>query len=138
MGHPLLLAAGEVLGRFVQQRPEIHGGGGPVHGGAHRLFGEPQVHGPEGNLAADRGPDELILGVLKHQAHRLAEPVKLPVPAAHRRAVQKHLAALGRQDPVAEQEQRGFARAVGAQQGHPLAGGQGKVHLGTGRSPPPG
>ncbi len=77
-----------------------------------------QVGGPEGHVAVHGGQEELVVGVLEHDAH---PPTYLTqVGLLHRQALDDDAPRTGLQDPVAVQHEGRLARPVGAQHRHPL------------------
>ena len=119
-GHALLLAAGQVVGCPL---PELVDAGhlhGLIHSAAHLVRRHTQVLQRKGHILFHHGGHDLVIRVLEHHAHRLADVVELAVVAGVH-VFHIDLAAFRQQDGVEVLSQRGFAAAVGTQHGHELA-----------------
>ena len=85
------------------------------HPTANLLRRHAEVFRPERHVLLDNGGDELVVRVLQHHAHRLADVIfVLFVRCAH--ALHEHLPAGREQQRVKVFRERGFARAVVAEQ----------------------
>ena len=93
---------------------------GVVHPAAHLLGRNAQVLQREGHVFFHHRGNDLVVRVLEHHAHGLADVVELAVVAGVH-AFHIDLAAFRQQDGVEVLSQRGFAAAVGTQHGHELA-----------------
>lgn len=117
--HPPALADAQVV-----RRP----GGGVGHAdrgealldpGLELGAGEPEVRRAEGDVPADRGHEELVVGVLEDDADPSADLAEVVVVDGQ--AVHDDAAGVGTQDPVEVQHEGGLARAVRPEDGEPLA-----------------
>ena len=93
---------------------------GVVHAAAHFLRWHAKVFQCKGNVFLHHGGNDLIVRVLEHHAHGLADIIELVVVCGVH-ALHVDLAALRQQDGVEVLCQRGLAAAVGTQHGHEFA-----------------
>ncbi len=95
----------------------------------HFGFGQAQLLRAERHVLGNGRAEQLIIRVLKHEAHLSADG--LEVLAGDGCAVDPHRfarACFVGKNPIEVQEQRGFARAIGAKQTDTLAGLDAKTH----------
>ena len=125
-GDALLLAAGEARG--VGLGEGAHGDAVELAADAALDLGglDAEVLGAEGDVVLhDRG-DDLVVGVLEHEAEALARAaVRGEVDAAAGEDVlaqERHVAGVRGEEPRQHEGERGLARAVGAQDADVLAG----------------
>ncbi len=78
-----------------------------------------EVLGPEGDVLADGAHEQLVVGVLEHDADAAADLEQ--VLLGHRQARDRDAAQAGHQDAVEVQHQRGLAGTVRTEQGDPLS-----------------
>lgn len=67
-GNALFLAAAEGVDGTAAQFEKVNGGEGFCDAGLHLGRGEVFFHKSKGYICADRGHDELVVGVLKDEA----------------------------------------------------------------------
>ena len=103
-----------------------HGPQGPRHALVDLLGGEPHVGGAEGHVLADGGHEELVVGILKHQSHRLPDDGQRL--AGDRYAAHVDATARGQQQPVGVEQQGRFSRAVHTYQSGLFAVPEGERH----------
>ena len=127
-GHPLLLSAGEQMGRVAGKFRHTHRRQRVVHTAADLLGGDPQILRGEGHVLLHHIGHDLVIGVLEHHAHTAADlqqqGLLLGVHAVH-----IHRAAAGQQHRVHLLGQRGFPAAVMAQHHHEAALFHGQRHI---------
>ena len=125
-GHPLLLAAGELMGGVLPVLIHSHRLEGLIHPPADLLGGNANVLQPKGHIFLHNGGDDLVVRVLKDHPHLLTDVIEaLLVLGIHPFDID--LAPHGQKDGVKMFGQGGFARAVVSQdrQELPLADLQG-------------
>ena len=125
-GDALLLAAGEACG--VGLGEGAHGDAVELAADAALDLGglDAEVLGAEGDVVLhDRG-DDLVVGVLEHEAEALARAAvrgEVDVAAGEDLLAQeRHVAGVRGEEPRQHEGERGLARAVGAQDADVLAG----------------
>ena len=100
------------------RRLHAHRAQGLGHPLGHLVARKPHVERAEGHVLLDRGHEQLVVGVLEHEAHpqaQLGQGVRPHLETGHlERSGSRH-------QPVQVKHQRGLAGAVGAQHGHALA-----------------
>ena len=141
-GDALLLAAGQRVGRAVEQRRDAQLLGDGRDALAHVVLGEAELQRAERELVEGGVAEQLDVGVLEDEAHAAAEL------AAKRRVLERVLgervperrdrASRGEHEAVEHLEQRGLARAVRAGDGDVLAGLDRQVDAGQRRDCPRG
>ena len=89
------------------------------HPRLHLALGQAEVARAEGDVLADGGHEQLVVGVLEDDAD--PPPDLLQVPLGDRQPGDLHAAAPAAQDAVEVQHQGGLAGAVGPEQRDPLA-----------------
>lgn len=99
----------------------------PGHAGGQRVTAHTEIGRAERDVLRDGRHEQLVVGVLEHQPDPSADVL-------NRLAVQRDTADLDRtgrggEHTVEVQHQRGLTRAVGAQDGDPLAGCDGEVDM---------
>ena len=125
-GHTLLLAAGERVGRTVEQLLDPQPLGDLCHAAPYLVLGESKLQGPEGELVKRGRTEELDVCVLEDKPDIRAEL------APELRFIQRVLgqcvtegrdgSCRGEDQTIEHLEQRGLAAAVGADQSDLLAG----------------
>ena len=103
------------MGGLVPEGGNAGTGHGVLHPAADLRLRQPQVHRPKGDIPVHVGREELIVRVLKYQAHPAAQFRQVPPGVRDGLPVQQHLPALRGQHAVEVEKQGGFARPVGAQ-----------------------
>ena len=117
--HALLLTAGKVVGCTLAVFVDAGHLHGVVHPAAHLVLRHAEVFQRKGDIFLHHGGNDLVVRVLEHHAHGLADIVEfLFVCGVH--ALHIHLAALRQQNGVEVLRQRGFAAAVCTQHRHEL------------------
>ena len=119
-GHALFLAAGQVVGCALTVFVDAGHLHGVVHPAAHLLGRHTEVFQRKGNVFLHHGGHDLVVRVLEHHAHGLADVVNFVIVGGVH-AFHIHLAAFRQQNGVEVLGQRGFAAAVGPQHRHELA-----------------
>ena len=119
-GHALLLAARKLVRALVAVLVNARHLHGIVNAGAD-LFGiYPQIFQRKGHIFLYHRGHDLVVGVLKHHAHLLANGQQIfLVFGVH--FFHQHRAGFGQKNGVKVFGQRGFSAAVCAQNGHKLA-----------------
>ncbi len=120
-GQALLLSPGQLLGGVFRRQlaqPDRLQCQGNAPGNLLRVH--PEVFRPEGHVVLHPGLHDLGFRVLLHQAHTLARPERVLLPHQQLPGAPGQLGNV--QDPGHGVQQRGFARAAGSQQQHPLPG----------------
>jgi hypothetical protein len=85
--------------------------------------GEGELLGAEGNVFEDGGAEELVVGVLKEQAHLAADGVEIGLDDGLAEDVDGTVVAESlREEAVEVKKKSGFAGAVGADEGDTLGG----------------
>ena len=95
------------------------------HPSGQRVAAQAEIRGPERNILRDGRHEQLVVGILKHQADAPADVVK--GLAAHRDSADVHRTAGGHQHAVEMQHQRGLAGAVWSEHRDPFTGRDGQV-----------
>ena len=119
-GNALLLTAGKLVRRFIAlfiDPRQLHG---VIHAGAHFPGGHAKVFQRKGNVLFHHGGNDLVVRVLEHHAHFLANVVQLFIGAGVH-IFHQHGAAFWQQNGVKMLGQGRFAAAVGTQHSHKLA-----------------
>ena len=133
-GHPPLLAAGEFEGGFIEKGPgEAHLGQGFLCPFPALLLGKAQVPGAEHHVPDDGLLEELVFGILKHQAHPASDVPERHALFAQAQAVHDDLAGGGGKQGVQVLDQGGFAAARVAYDAHELPVLYGEGHVLQGR-----
>ena len=112
-------AGGEV--RDAEQREGLIGAGAGV------VVAESEVKRAERDVLGDIGGEELVVRVLQHQLDASTVRPQRGPRVGERLSVEGDPAVGGAQRPGQALEQRGLARAVGAEQRHPSPGGDGEA-----------
>jgi len=118
-GHALLLTAGKVVGCALAVFVDAGHLHGVVHPAAHLVLRHAEVFQRKGHVLFHHSRHDLVVRVLEHHAHSLADIVKL-VLVCGIHALHIHLAALRQQNGVEVLGQRGFTTAVCTQHRHEL------------------
>ena len=105
---------------------------GILHPGADLRGGQAQVLGTEGDILLHAGGDDLLLGGLEDHPDRGADHFEV-LPVAGIQPVHPHAALIRQQQGVHQAQERGFTRAVGAQQRREFAFPQGEADAAQGR-----
>ena len=111
--HPLLLAEAQVVDRPAAERERRDGRERLRHAPLHLLLREVQVPGAEGDVLLHGGGEELVVRVLEDEAHPLVELLGREAPDLP--LADADLPGLRLQQADKEADQRGFSRAVRAQ-----------------------
>ena len=93
---------------------------GVVHAAAHLLRRHAKIFQCKGNVFLHHGGNDLVIRVLEHHTHGLADIIDLVIICGVH-ALHVDLAALRQQDGVEVLCQSGLAAAVGTQHGHKFA-----------------
>ena len=116
-GDPLLLAAGEQMGRVAGELAHAHRRQGVVHPLPDLPAGNPQVLRGEGHVLLHHVGHDLVVRVLEHHAHRPADgQQQMFVQGVH--SLHIHMAPAGQQNTVERLGQGGLAGSVVAQHHH--------------------
>ena len=119
-GNALLLAAGKVVGCALAVLIDAGHLHGVVHAAAHLFRRHTEVFQCKGNVFLHHGGNDLVVRVLEHHTHGLADIIDLVIVCGVH-ALHVDLAALRQQDGVEVLCQSGLAAAVGTQHGHEFA-----------------
>ena len=104
-----------------------------VHPGGQLVAPQAEVGRAEGDVVAHGGHEQLVVGVLEHDADPPADLGE--VGLHHRQPADDHLARPAVVDPVEVEDERGLARPVGPEHGHPLPRPHGEVEAVEGLPP---
>ena len=117
------------LGRLFTGQP--HHLQHPRHPAEHLLPGNAHVLQTEGDIVLDRGPDDLVFGILEQQAH---PGMDLPAmgQVGGREPTHHHLTLLRGEQAVGKPGQRALPRAVAAHERYHLSRRDRQVECGEG------
>ena len=129
-GHPALLTAGQLKGRFLQVfLGNAHESGSPAYPLVDLLFGQSHVLGAEGDVQIGGLLKQLVLRILEHQAHpESGLPGELLI-APDIPAVQENLSGRGLQKAVEMLNQGGFSGACMADDPDKLSPVHGQIDV---------
>ena len=119
-GHALLLPAGQGVGLMALESRKPHVLKRLRHAFAQLIGGDAQVLGTEGHVVFHERGNQLVVGILEHHAHRLADAVRaIGVRGGH--VLHFHGALVGDEQGVQMLGQRRLAAAVAAQDAQEFA-----------------
>ena len=113
-GDALLLSAREHVRGSIGLFGHAHGRKRIVDAPHHLIVGDTQIFHTEGNVLADNGGNDLIVGVLEDHAGLLAD-IPQVILVRRVKATDRHLALRGQIESVEQLRHGGFARAIMAQ-----------------------
>ena len=108
---------GGTLGIALQS----HGGQGLGGAALHLRQTQPQIQGAEGYLALHGDGQNLVLRLLKDDAHPAAQFQQILLFPGHGLSVTEDFSGFRLQNPVAQQKKGGLSRAVAAKHRHTFA-----------------
>ena len=127
-GHPLLLAAGQQMGRVAGEFRHAHRRQGVIHPLADLIAGDAQILRCEGHILLHHVGNDLVIRILEHHAHTAAD-LQQEGFILRIHALYIHRAAGGQQHRVHMLGQSGFAGAVMTQHHHEAALFNGQRHI---------
>jgi len=82
---------------------------------------KPLIQGAEGHIVQHSGHEELVVRLLEHEAHGVAQPADI-LAGAHGLALAEQLSLFRGDQPHKQMQERGFAAAIGADEPEALLG----------------
>ena len=121
--HPFFLPMAEALDRLLAKPLGIDEGQRLIHPAGDLLFRHPEVTQAKSDIAVDIGIEDLLIRILKHRRHLLAQRQQTALAVIQRLSLPQHRPLLRAQQAAQVHKQRRLSAAVGPHQaGHRMAG----------------
>ena len=134
-GHALFFAPREMVGRVVPIGLQVEGRQCLFDSPLYFVAGQGQILETEGQFGRDRGRDELVVGILQHHAHPLAD-LRQQSGVVGGEVIDEDAAPLRDVQAIQATGQRRLARAIGPDDRHGFARSDGEVDRAEGGDGP--